>query len=119
MYTDVAHENGILRQCLVDLMRGTLRIDRRRVVGKSGRYELVPFLAIGVDLGEPFLPCVGPLREIGAPVELPMNLTKEGADIRHQAECNRIVTADLLGIDIDVNETRRWNRERVTGYPRA
>src|SRR5215468_3780484 len=51
---DVTHQYGVLRQHLVDLMGGALRMDRRGVVGKSRRDERVPFAAIALDGVEPF-----------------------------------------------------------------
>ena len=55
VHADVADQDRILGQRLVDLERGALRIDRHGVVGKAGRDELVPLLAVGVDLRQPFL----------------------------------------------------------------
>src|SRR6516225_10408156 len=46
---DVAHQNGVLRQHLVDLMGGALWMDRRGVVHKSRCDERVPFAAIALD----------------------------------------------------------------------
>ena len=69
MHADVADQDRIFRQRLVDLERGALRIDRRGVVGKAGRDKLVPFLAIGVDLRQPLLARIGTFGEIGAPVK--------------------------------------------------
>ena len=48
-----------------------------------------------------------------------MNLPQEGAHIGHQPERDRIVAADLLGIDVDVNEPGRRNGEGIAGNPRA
>ena len=48
-----------------------------------------------------------------------MNLAQEGAHIGHQAERDRIVAADFLGVDVDVNEPRRRNGEGIAGDPRT
>ena len=48
-----------------------------------------------------------------------MHLAQEGAHVGHQAERNRIVAADLLRIDIDVDQLRRRDGERVARDPRA
>ena len=104
VHADVADQDRILRQRLVDLERGALRIDRRGVVGKAGSDELVPFLAIGIDLRQPFLARIGAFGQIGAAVEFGMDLAQEGAHIGHQAERDRIVAADFLRIDVDMNE---------------
>ena len=55
MHADIADEDRVLGQRLVDLERRALRIDRRGIVGEAGRDELVPFLAVDIDLREPFL----------------------------------------------------------------
>ena len=115
MHADVADQDRILRQRLVDLERGALRIDRRGVVGKAGRDELVPLLAIGIDLRQPFLARVGLLGQIGAAIEFGVNLPQKGAHIGHQAERDRIVAADFLGIDVDMNQSCRRNGEGIAG----
>ena len=48
-----------------------------------------------------------------------MELPQEGTHIGHQPQCHRIVAADLLGIDVDMNELRRRDREGITGDPRT
>ena len=48
-----------------------------------------------------------------------MHLPQEGAHVGHQAERDRIVAADLLGIDVDMDQPRRRNGEGVAGNPRA
>ena len=62
VHADVADEDRILRQRLVDFERGALRIDRRGVVGKAGRDELVPLLPVAIDLRQPLLAGIGLLR---------------------------------------------------------
>ena len=107
------------RQTLVDFGGGALRIDRLAVVGKAGRDQLVPFLAIAVDHAKPFLAGIELLVDILAPVELGEHLAQEGAHVGHQAERNRIIAADLLRIDVDVNEFGRRNGEGVARNPRT
>ena len=46
-----------------------------------------------------------------------MDLLQEGADIRHQAERNGIIAADLFRIDVDMDQPRRRNGEGVAGNP--
>ena len=48
-----------------------------------------------------------------------MDLAQEGAHIGHQPERDRIIAADLLGIDIDMDELRRRDGEGIAGNPRA
>jgi len=67
------------------------------------RYRSAPAISAGVGLP----------GEIGAAIEFGMQLPQEGAHVRHQAECYRIVAADFLGIDVDVNQSRRRNGEGV------
>ena len=43
----------------------------------------------------------------------------DGPGIADDADVNRIDLADLLRIDVDLNEARRGNRKRVLGPPRA
>src|SRR6266702_1883977 len=85
VHADIADQDRILGQRFVDFERSALRIDRRGVVGKTGSDELVPFLAIGVDLRQPLFAGIGALAEVGAAVEFGMNLPQEGAHIGHQA----------------------------------
>ena len=49
--------------------------------------------------------------------ELGMALAQEGAHIGHQAERDGIVTADLLGIDVDMDQFRRRNGEGIAWNP--
>ena len=52
-----------------------------------------------------------------APVEFRQHLAQEGPHVRHQAERDRIVAADLLRIDVDVDELGRRDGERVARNP--
>lgn len=117
MHTDVADQNRVFRKRAVDLVRSALRIDRRGIVRESRRNEPVPLLAIAVDGLEPFLACIGALVEIAASIELREHLPQEGAHIRHQTERNRIIAADLLRIDVDVDQPCGRNSEGVAGNP--
>ena len=84
------------------------------VVGKAGRDKLVPFLAIAVDLPRA-ISCARPRLPVGilAAVELGQHLAQEGAHVGHQPERDRIVAADLLRIDVDVDELRRRDGEGI------
>ncbi|OIQ63383.1 hypothetical protein GALL_550760 [mine drainage metagenome] len=117
MHADIADQNGILGQGLVDLGGRALRIDRRSVVRKAGSNELVPFLAIGVDLRQPFLAGIGAFGQVGAAVEFGVNLAQKSEYVGHQAERDRIIATDLLGVDVDVNEPGRRNGEGIAGNP--
>ena len=117
VHADIADQDRIFRQRLVDLERGALRVDRRGVVGKARRDEPVPLLAIGVDLRQPFVAGVGALGEIGAAVEFGMKLPQEGTHIGHQAERDRIIAADLFRVDIDMNELGGRNGEGIARDP--
>ncbi len=46
-----------------------------------------------------------------------MDLPQEGSHIGHQAECDGIIAADFLGVDVDMNEFRRRDGEGVAGNP--
>ena len=83
----------------------------------SGGDELVPFQAIAVDRHQPFLARVGALVEVGAAIELGENLAQERPYVSHQAERDRIIAADLLRIDVDMNELRRRNGEGIARNP--
>src|SRR5262245_42378818 len=119
VHADIADEDGVRRQRLVDLERRTLWIDRRGVVREARRNKTVPLLAVNVDLRQPLLPRVYPAVEIGAPIELGMDLAQEGADISHQAELDRIIPANLFRINVDMDELCRRNGEGVAGNPGA
>ena len=87
---------------------------------KPGAMNVVPFLAIAVDGVEPFLSRRGARRQTSLRrVELGQHLAQERAHVRHQAERDRIVARDLVGIDVDVDELGRRDGERIAGQPRA
>ena len=119
VHADIADQDSILGQRLVDLECRALRVDRRGVVGKPGGDKLVPILAIGIDLLQPFLAGIGAFGEVDAAIQFGMNLPQEGTHIGHQAERHRIIAADFLRIDIDVNEFCRRNGEGIARDPRA
>jgi hypothetical protein len=119
VHADIADENGIRREATVDLERGPLRIDRLAIVAEAGRDQPVPFLPIAVDRVQPFLPCVGALVQVPSAIELRMHLAKESAHVRHQPKRDRIIAADLLGIDVDVDKPGRRNGEGIPGNPGA
>ena len=43
----------------------------------------------------------------------------EALHVGDHTEVDRIIAADLLGVDVDVDEPRGWDRERVAGNPAA
>ena len=104
VHADVADQDRVVGQSALNLERRALRIDRLGVVGEARRDQLVPFLAVAVDLGEPLLAGLGLFGEVLAAIEFGEDLAQEGADVGHQAERDRIVAADLVRIDVDVNE---------------
>ena len=57
--------------------------------------------------------------EVGAAIEFGVYLPQEGAHVGHQAERDRIIAADLLGIDVDMDQPRRRDGEGVAGDPRT
>ena len=119
MHADVADQDRVVGQPSSNLKRRALRIDRLGVVGEAGRDELVPFLAIAVDLREPLLARVELLVDVLAAVEFGEHLAQEGAHVGHQPERDRIIAADLVRIDVDMNELGRRNGEGVAGNPRT
>ena len=119
VHADIADEDRILRQRLVDFERGTLRIDRGGVVGKSGGDELVPLFPVAIDLRQPLFAGIGFFREVATAIEFGMHLPQEGVHIGHQPERDRIITADLFGIDVDMDQPRRRDGEGIARYPRA
>jgi hypothetical protein len=119
MHADVAHQDGVLRKTAADLNGGTLRIDRLAVIAEAWGDQLVPFLSVAVDGLEPLPPRVGALAKIGPPVQFGVQLAQEGTHIGHQTERDRVVAANLLGIDVDMNEFGRGNGERIARNPRT
>jgi len=113
---DVAHQDGVLRQRAVDLVRGPLRMDRRRIIGKARRDERVPLLAIAVDGAEPVRACRR-LAHVPARVDFRQQLAQECAHVRHQPERHRIVAGNLIRIDVDVDEPGRRDREGIARQP--
>ncbi len=112
MHADVADEDRVLGQRPVDLVRGALRVDRGGVVDVAGRDFGLPFAPPAVDRGEPGLPRRRDARRV-ARLDLGEKLAQEGAHIGHQAERDRVVAGDLVGIDIDVDQLGRRDGERV------
>ena len=111
MDADVAHEDGIVRQSLVDLVRRALRVDRSTVVRSARRDKRIPLLAIAFDLVEPSSAGGDSVAHVSAGIELRQQLAQERAHIRHQAESDRIIARDLVGIDIHMDELGRRNGE--------
>ena len=85
---------------------------------KPGAMKLVPLALVALDRLEPAHARLGHVARLAA-VELGQHLAQEGAHVRHQAERHRVVAGDLLGIDVDVDQPGRRDRERVAGQPRA
>ena len=119
MDADVAHQNGVGGQRLIDLVRSALRVDRGAVVAPSRRDERIPLLAISVDRLEPLRAGSIAVAPISPGVELSEKLAQERAHVRHQAESDRVVAGDLVGIDVHMNKLGRGNGERVAREPRA
>jgi hypothetical protein len=107
MHTDVAHQDGVLGKTAAYLKGRALRIDRPAVIAEAWGDQLVPFFSVAVDGLEPLVPRVGALAEIGPPVQFGVQLAQEGTHIGHQTERDRLVAANFLGIDVDVNEFGR------------
>src|SRR5947208_1128478 len=119
MHADVAHEDRVLGERAIYLVRGALRVDGRAFVLEARSDQRLPFLAVAHDGIEPLFARGSALAESLARVEFGEHLAQEGAYVRHQAERDRIVARDLLGIDVDVDELRRRDREGIAGEPGA
>ena len=119
VHADVADEDGVLGQGLVDLDGGTLGIDWRGLVLHPRGDEGVPLGAIGIDLGQPLPARARRAGIVAAAIELSQELAQEGTHVGHQPERDRIVAADFLRVDIDMDELRRRDRERVALQPGA
>ena len=116
---DIAGQDRLLRQRPVDLVRRALRMDRRGIAREARRDEFFPFRAIAVDRTQPS-GAGGRRFGLGfAGVELAQHLPQERAHVRHQAERHGIVAGNLLGIDVDVDELGRRDREGIARQPRA
>ena len=114
---DVAHQDRICRQRLVDLVGGALRMDRGCIVDEAGRDERVPLLAPAVDGVEPFRARCDAVSRTTTALELGQHLTQEGAhppSARATGYCGR-----SRRIDVDVDELGRRDRERIAGEPGA
>ena len=90
-------------------------MDRRRVVDEARRDELVPFLPHAVDRGEPRLRGIVGSGEVLARSRSRPALPQERPHVGHQAERHRIVAADLLGIDVDMDQFGRRDGEGIAG----
>ena len=116
---DVAHQDGVFGQDLVDLVRGALRVDRRGIIGEARGDECVPLAAVSIDGGEPFRARGRSIADAVTGIDLRQHLLEKGAHVGHQPERHWIIAGDLVGIDVDVDELGRWNGERIAGKPRA
>jgi hypothetical protein len=61
----------------------------------------------------------GDLGDIAAAVKLAKELAEESSHVRHQPECDGIIAADLLRIDVDMDQPGRRDGEGIAGDPRA
>ena len=96
-----------------------LRMDRAGFIDEARCDEALPLSPVTGDGRQPFAAVRGNVGNVLATVEFAQNLPQEGADIGHQAERDRIVAADLVGIDVDMDELGRRDVEGIAGYPRT
>ncbi len=86
---------------------------------KPGAMSLLPFPAIALDGCQP-LPARGRnLGDVAAAVEFGQQLAQESAHVRHQPESDGIVSADLVRVDVDMDQPGRRDGEGVARDPRT
>ena len=83
MHTNIADQNSVLGQGLVNFNSGTLRVDRGAVIDHARGDKCVPFGAVAIDGMQPFAAFCGRAATVTAPVKLGDDLAQKCPHISH------------------------------------
>src|SRR3989475_12587707 len=107
--TDVDEDDAVSRHRTTERADDVLGLERNGIRPVAPLVELRPVTLPRGHLAQPFLVAAPSVPGLGQGEQR----GHEALHVGDHTEVDRIIAADLLGVDVDVDEPRGWDRERV------